>query len=152
MPSSIPQCSLSVLYCPKYSYRFAWDSFEEYYSFMASPDPQIVLKLAADMVAAKEHLEALQAKWDSLFATGAAPPASAPVPRVPGRRPPNSKSLTGRIISLLDEDPTVHYEASEIARALGEPQDKVQRTINKLVFHKKIGRYSRGMYESIIQV
>jgi len=119
---------------------------------MASPDPQIVLTLAADIVTAKQHLARLQAKWDSFFVpNGVSVPiaAVAPAERKPGIRPTNADSLTRRIIALLDSDTQVHYETDEIARVLGEPADKVQRTINKLVFKKKIGRHSRGMYESI---
>ena len=124
---------------------------------MASPDPQIVLKLAADIVAAKEYLEKLQAQWDSFFissaplASVATGTSNTPQP-MPRTRAAGPDTLTARIISFLDSDPQCHYETEEIAKFLGEPQEKVQRTINKLVFRKKIGRYSRGLYESIIQV
>jgi hypothetical protein len=118
---------------------------------MASPDPQIVLKLAGDIVSATEHLAKLQAQWDSFF-TPVAPVAAEVTQRNHVKRPTDAESLTGRIIAFLDADPQCHYETEEIAKALGEPHDKVQRTINKLVFKKRIGRYSRGMYESIIQV
>jgi hypothetical protein len=120
---------------------------------MAIPDPQVVLKIANEIVTAREHLAALQAQWDLLFThVGVVTlpdgiPDTVPPPRT---RRSSADSLTSRLIAFLDANPLCHYEADEIARHLGEAQDKVQRTINKLVFKKKIGRYSRGMYESII--
>ena len=123
---------------------------------MSSPDPQVILKLAADIVAAKEHLGRLQVQWDSFFSPNAigirATLESFPQKPAPQKTVARGDSLSGRIIALLDKEPMIHYEAHEIAQELGEPQDKVQRTINKLVFKKRIGRYSRGLYESIIQV
>jgi len=125
---------------------------------MPAPDTKLVVALASEIEAVKAHLAELEGKWESLFTSGAtsttvvsAPQDIAPVP-IPSKRGPNANSVTGKIIAFLNSDPACHYEASEIASHIGEPQDKVQRMINKLVFQKKIGRYSRGMYESIIEV
>jgi response regulator of citrate/malate metabolism len=109
---------------------------------MASPDPQHVLSLAAEMVSAREHLASLQAQWDSLFTI------SSPEVKRAGKRPTDAEALTTRIVEFLDAEPQYHYSVSDLVNHFGVEKVQMERALNRLYATKKIARHSRGQYES----
>jgi hypothetical protein len=109
---------------------------------MAIPEPQEVLKLATDIVSAKEHLASLQSRWDALFS------GNSDFPK--GGRKPDPDGISSRVLAAIEGNPDEHFGASDLERKLGIDRKKVERALNNLFVAKKITRHSRGNYEAMV--
>ena len=105
---------------------------------MEPPDPQEVLKLAADIVSAKEHLNSLQSRWDALF-------MGQPI----AGRKARTSGIATRVLAVIEESPDEHFDASLLQKKLGIGRKPIERALNNLFVAEKIARHSRGNYEAI---
>jgi hypothetical protein len=111
---------------------------------MTSPNPQDVLKLAADMVAAQKHLDTLKAQWDSLFA-GSGLSVSAEVK--PGRRA-HPEGISSRIFVLMESEPNSVFDTALLQERLGISREQVEPALYNLFAAGKVKRVSRGKYQA----
>jgi hypothetical protein len=119
---------------------------------MSVPNPQEVLKLAADMVEAQNVLTSLQIKWASLF-NGSSPPAPIeirPSERKGGRKP-DPDGTTSRVLKAIEDSPNEHFDSELLHRKLGIERKKIERALYNLYTAEKIEKHSRGNYEAKTQ-
>jgi hypothetical protein len=105
---------------------------------MPSPNPEEVLKLAADMVAVKNTLASLQERWDALFANKSTPQK--------GGRKANPDGNQLRVLAVIEDNPDVPFDAALLQKELKMERRPIERALNNLFVAKKIIRHSRGHY------
>lgn len=105
-------------------------------------------KLIGKIRVAEATLEKLYAEWDSLNAQ----PSKAVAPKSPGNRSrggrkPQADSLTGKVVALLDGEPSSSFTPEGAAIQLGTGDvAAVRRVLDKQVFKGNIERRGRGEY------
>lgn len=119
---------------------------------MPAPDTKYVLALAqtiedtkATIESATAHLKALQAEWDSLFASSGTPKAVA-TPRPRGGRRVSGEGVAGKVLATFEATPERTWDAELIAHHLGIEYHQARKAISNLYAAKKIQRLDRGKY------
>jgi len=109
---------------------------------MRSPSPEYVLKLAADIVAARKALDSLQTEWDALF--------SAADPAAPVSRKPVLGGTASRILEIINSNPKELYGVERLHGLLEDTERKpIESSLFNLNKAGKILRHSRGLYKSL---
>jgi hypothetical protein len=123
------------------------------------PDPQYVLDLAAQLVAARKEVDMLQGEWDALFPDTAPSMRITPSPNalglhaaVMGSRANSAMradSGVRRTLEYLNANSGSEYSALAIATALGIPAPSIRSNLSKLFHMGKVRRRGDGLYRAL---
>ncbi|NYF53390.1 hypothetical protein HDF12_003789 [Edaphobacter lichenicola] len=107
---------------------------------MAPPNPELVLKLANDLVVAQKHLESLQAQWEALF-------SNSPTPSI--RKPMGG--IASRVLLEINQNPSYAFNVDNLHKIFGPDVDRkpIESALFNLHKANKIVRVTRGSYSSI---
>src|SRR5579871_1475417 len=103
---------------------------------MKTPDPIEVRNLIDEIVAAKEALAALEARWHALFSPQIEPQR--------GGRKPDPNGVTSRLLAYLEENRHMAFDPSTLSRNIDADKDKVDSALYNLFAAGKIVRPARG--------
>jgi hypothetical protein len=104
-----------------------------------TPDPQEVLKLAAQIVETKSLLAELNSKWEMMFSQNGAS-------RVP--RAKRDNTFPAQLKAILASDPGKQFTISEVAETTKVDSLKVGRTLFRLANTGRIENPKRGFYQA----
>lgn len=111
------------------------------------PSPEVILKLAQEIVATKKQLAALEEEWARYFPSDTeTTPANSQAPRKGGKKP-DPNSAQGRIFSLVNGSPRQRYNAVEVGTLLNLDPKQAERALFKLYAAGKILRPARGIFQ-----
>lgn len=107
-----------------------------------APNPREVATLANEIMQTEDRLASLRQQWESLFSVPQAEPK-------PIGRPPRENSAASQVLAIINGDPTLHWDAEQLAHHLKLERETVAAALYNLHAAKKIARHSRGNYEAI---
>lgn len=107
---------------------------------MPVPQPEEVMELASELQEARSRVSQLEARWVAFFTNtnGDGGPDSGV----------STQFLKPRIVTFLEERPTLSFNLATIAKGLNAKENSVGPYLSELAKDGKISRSGRGLYAS----